>query len=236
MAETSEYITVVNRTGELETALGSDREISQYLNQQGFISDEDYANVTSATSKLTPVQKAGILVTGIKKKIKLNRQNYHRLVDHLRKNPRKYDDIVIILDEEYSRVSQQDNVASPKNHQVKDHQEPQGTACTGFCIEIKYRGLYLRGTHLPFWSLYVYAPSCNKQCQVLLFLTKGRQIQWKLKYFRTPKYCMSISVLHTIPNYTHMPLGEECLYHRELHAMWGKLLPDIYNNGGRGGG
>ena len=104
MAETTEYLTLLNCTGKLEIALQSDRELAQFLNREGFITDEVYTDVTSATSMQTPLQKAGTLIVYIKNKVKLNSKRYHKLVRYLRQNKRKYEDIVNILEEEYNRV------------------------------------------------------------------------------------------------------------------------------------
>ena len=104
MAETTEFLTLLNCTGKLEIALQSDRELAQFLNKEGFITDEVYADVSSTTSVQTSIQKAGTLIFHIKNKVKLNPKRYHKLVCHLRQNKRKYEDIVNILEEEYYRL------------------------------------------------------------------------------------------------------------------------------------
>ena len=104
MAETTEYLTLINCTGKLETALQSDRELAQFLNQEGFITDEVYTDVTNTTSMQTPLQKAGTLIACIKNKVKLNSSRYHRFVYYLRQNKRRYEDIVSILDKEYNKI------------------------------------------------------------------------------------------------------------------------------------
>ena len=115
MAETTEFLTLINCTGKLEIALQSDRELAQFLNSEGFITDEVYTDVSSATSMQTPLQKAGTLVACIKNKVKLNPKRYHTLVRHLRQNKRKYEDIVSILDEEYKRVMRDNQDDHGKN-------------------------------------------------------------------------------------------------------------------------
>ena len=150
MAETTEYLPLLNCTGKLEIALDSDREFAQFLNKEGFITDEVYADVSSTTSMQTSIQKAGTLVSFIKNKIKLNPKRYHKLVRYLLQNKRKYEDIVSILDEEYNRVmcdsqddhgnnadvSQMDAVgvgASPQPIDVPSYQK-QGGMCVHTCI------------------------------------------------------------------------------------------------------
>ena len=149
MAETTEYLTLLNCTGKLEIALQSDRELAQFLNKEGFITDEVYAGVSSTTSVQTAVQKAGTLVSCIKNKVKLNPKRYHKLVRHFHQNKRKYEDIMSILDEEYGRlmcdssqddhgndVSQMDAVgvgASPQPINVPSYQK-QGGMCVHACM------------------------------------------------------------------------------------------------------
>ncbi len=42
-------------------------------------------------------EKAGLLVTGIKNKVKLNPKNYHKLIRHFHQDTRMYGDIADIL-------------------------------------------------------------------------------------------------------------------------------------------
>ena len=100
-AETKEYITLVNCTVKLVIALRSDDSILHYLNKEGFIKPNIYEDVRNPKSMLSASEKAGLLVTGIKDKVELNRKNYHKFVNHLRQNIRLYGDIVEILDNEY---------------------------------------------------------------------------------------------------------------------------------------
>ena len=134
MAETTEFLTLINCTGKLEIALQSDRELAQFLNKEGFINDEVYTDVSSATSMQTPLQKAGTLVACIKNKVKLNPKRYHILVRHFRQNKRKYEDIMSILEEEYNTVmcdSQDDrgkqvDVDAAQPIHVQSYQKQQG--------------------------------------------------------------------------------------------------------------
>ncbi len=101
-AESKEYITLVNCTAMLVIALLSDNGILHYLNSEGFIKPKIYEDINNPKSMLSEDDKAGLLVTGIKNKVKLNPKKYHKFVDHLRQNMKLYDDIVEILDDEYN--------------------------------------------------------------------------------------------------------------------------------------
>ena len=97
----SEYRTIIHCTEELETALLSDRAILHFLEGEGFIEPNVYDDVTNPKSLLSASEKAGLLVTGIKDKVKLNPKNYHQLMRYFYQNRRMYGDIADILDKEY---------------------------------------------------------------------------------------------------------------------------------------
>ncbi len=100
----SEYNTLVNCTTKLVIALHSDNLILNYLNREGFVKPNNYEEVNNPRSMLSPSEKAGLLVTGIKDKVELNPQNYHKLMRHFRVDRRMYGDIADILDKEYHRL------------------------------------------------------------------------------------------------------------------------------------
>ena len=104
MTDSKEYSTVVKCKRKLEIALESDRDIAQFLLQQGFITKERYDEVTNPKSNLTDTDKASMLVTAIRNRVELNPHNYHKLVDHLRQNIMRYGDIIKILDQEYHQT------------------------------------------------------------------------------------------------------------------------------------
>ncbi len=97
----SEYRTIIHCTEELESALLSDRAILLFLVGEGFIEPNVYDDVTNPKSLLSASEKAGLLVTGIKDKVKLNPKNYHQLMRYFHQNRRMYGDIADILDKEY---------------------------------------------------------------------------------------------------------------------------------------
>ncbi len=99
----SEYKTILQCTEELEIALESDKAILNFLDREGFIKPNIYEDVNNPKSLLSASEKAGLLVTGIKNKVKLNSKNYHKLMRHFHQDRRMYGDIADILDEEYLR-------------------------------------------------------------------------------------------------------------------------------------
>ena len=99
-----EYTTLVNCTDELETALHSDKAILNFLNREGFIKPNIYEDVNNPKSLLSASDKAGLLVTGIKNKVKLNPKNYHKLMRYFRGDSGMYGDIADILEEEYLKI------------------------------------------------------------------------------------------------------------------------------------
>ena len=101
MAESKEYSTIVKFSRKLEIALKSNRDIAQFLHEQGLLTTDDYDVVSSPTSRLSPAEKSSILVTAIRDRVELNLRNYHKLVNHLRQNIKRYGDIIEILDKEY---------------------------------------------------------------------------------------------------------------------------------------
>ena len=115
----SEYISLVNCTAKLIIALRSDDEILHFLGREGFIKSNVYEDVNNPKSLFSATDKAGLLVTGIKNKVKLNPKNYHKLMRYFREDRRMYGDIADILDEEYLRIGsvpEEDNPPTEGNH------------------------------------------------------------------------------------------------------------------------
>ena len=113
MEESKEYSTIVKCRRKLEIALESDRDIAQFLLQQGFITQERYDEVINPKSNLTDADKASMLVTAIRNRVELNPRNYHKVVDHLRQNIIRYGDIVEILDQQYHQTTAVGNPLQP---------------------------------------------------------------------------------------------------------------------------
>ena len=101
MAESKEHSTVIKCSRKLEIALKSDRDIAQFLHEQGLLTTDDYDVINSPTSRLSPAEKSSVLVTAIRDRVELNPDNYHIVVDYMRQNVKRYKDIIKILDKEY---------------------------------------------------------------------------------------------------------------------------------------
>ncbi len=106
-----EYSTLVNCTKQLELALYKDRDIAHFLQKTGMISQETYDSVINDPQfNMSSHQRAGLLV---KIKVRLNSENYHLFIQHLRDNERRYNDILYILIEELKNVEE---------HKLNSHQ------------------------------------------------------------------------------------------------------------------
>ncbi len=114
----SEYKTILRCIEELELALKSDGDILNFLDGEGFIKPNVYDKVKNPISLLSDAEKAGLLVTGIKDKVKLNPKNYHKLMRHFHQDRRMYGDIADILDEEYRK---QGGVLLPPTEGTSSH-------------------------------------------------------------------------------------------------------------------
>ena len=112
MAESKEYSTVVKCSKKLEIALKSDRDIAQFLHEQGLLTTDDYDIVSSPTSRLSPAEKSSILVAAIRNRVELHLRNYHVVVNYMQQNSTRYRDIIEILAMEYQGST--DPRASPK--------------------------------------------------------------------------------------------------------------------------
>ena len=127
MADSKEHETLRKKTKEMEIALRSDRDIVHFLYRERFISHDVYEEVLDPRSMLTATEKSSKLVICIRNKVKLNPQNYHKLLHHFRQDRRNYGDITDILDNEYSgnALAPQINAASQDTHQAISSPEVQ---------------------------------------------------------------------------------------------------------------
>ena len=105
MAESKEYSTIVKCSRKLEIALKSDRDIAQFLHEQGLLMTDDYDVINSPTSRLSPAEKSSILVAAIRDRVELHPRNYHVVVNYMHQNSTSYRDIIEILDTEYQRIT-----------------------------------------------------------------------------------------------------------------------------------
>ena len=101
MTESKEYSTIVKCSRKLEIALKNDREIVQFLHEQGLITTDDYDVVSSPISRFPPAEKSSVLVAAIRDRIELHPRNYHVVVNYMCQNSTRYRDIIEILDKEY---------------------------------------------------------------------------------------------------------------------------------------
>ena len=113
MTESKEYSTIIKCRRKLEIALENDRDIALFLLQQGFITQERYDEVINPKSLLTDTDKASMLVTAIRNRVELNPHNYHKVVDHLCQNTKRYGDISEILNQQYHQTTAVGNPLQP---------------------------------------------------------------------------------------------------------------------------
>lgn len=116
----SEYRTIEKYIPQLESLMCHDRKIAHYLLINGYIFRDMYENVTGPDSKLSSAEKGGVLVSAVLKKVELNSKHYKTFVDRLREDI-CYQDIVTLLDEEYTRQAVPEDVSSPNTaHEGKE--------------------------------------------------------------------------------------------------------------------
>ena len=104
MGEEVESRVLLRCTSQLENAFESDSDLAHHLNGEGYLKDDDYESVVNPSSLLSKREKASVLVGGIRNKVALKPERYHDFMKYLRLNPRKYGDIVSILDATYGTV------------------------------------------------------------------------------------------------------------------------------------
>ncbi len=140
----SEYITIVKCTDKLENALQYDRDIAHFLFENGFICKDVYEDVLNPKSMLSVGDKAGLLVSGIRKKVELNPQNYMKLIKHLRRDE-KYSDILFIMESVYSDTQQSaSSYAEPTSISI-EKKGPSGVfVCVFVCVYVPmYNYMYV---------------------------------------------------------------------------------------------
>ena len=107
MEDSAEFKIVKKCTVPLETALkGLDRNMVDFLYQNGFITDDTCDQVLSAKSTLSVADKVYELVKGIKNRVKQDKESYLVLVNWLSQGGVLYQPIVNTLTEEYQRQQQ----------------------------------------------------------------------------------------------------------------------------------
>ena len=118
MAESREYANLVKHSEKLEIALSSDTNILHFLNKEGFINDNVYDETRDPKSTMSPAEKSYKVVNAIRNKVKLNPQNYHKLLHHFRQDRRSYGDIADILDNEFIRNESEPQMNTASHHHL----------------------------------------------------------------------------------------------------------------------
>ncbi len=81
-----------------------------FLEQEGYNIPDDVSN---PKSMLSAQEKAGLVVTAIKNKVRLSSQNYPKLLNHFHTNKRVYGDIIAILEQAYIQSPPKDGKVTP---------------------------------------------------------------------------------------------------------------------------
>lgn len=105
MSDSPELKAIKKYTPELEIALsGLERDLVHFLAQKGFISDEVSERVLDSRSFATEEEKAGLLVKGIKRRVKLDANSFHTLLNRFRESGNLYRPILTKLEKECSDI------------------------------------------------------------------------------------------------------------------------------------
>ena len=114
MEDSIEFKTVRRCTIALETALkGLDRNMVDFLYQNGFITDDVCDQVLSRVTLLSVADKAHELVKGIRNRVKQDKWSYFVLVSGLTQGGVLYQPIVTTLAEQYQRQQEQTGESVP---------------------------------------------------------------------------------------------------------------------------
>ncbi len=101
MSHSKEYLSIVKCASQLACALHSNRDIPHYLHAELFLTKDIYDDVINPKSRLSDSDKAIELVNGIRRRVEQSPTDFHKFMDHLRKQGSRYGDIVKLLDERY---------------------------------------------------------------------------------------------------------------------------------------
>ena len=122
MEESVEFKTVKRCTVALETALkGLDRNMVDFLNQNGFITDDVCDQVLSTKTLLSPADKAYGLVKGIRNRVMQDKESYFVLVGGLTQGGVLYKPIVTMLAEAYQKQVEQESGATNMSECVHNY-------------------------------------------------------------------------------------------------------------------
>ena len=134
MEDSVEFKTVRRCTVALETALkGLDRKMVDFLNQNGFITDDVCDQVLNRVTLLSAADKAHELVKGIKNRVKLDKGSYFVLVGGLTQGGVLYQPILNILAEEYQRQLGEQATSSSTVPRISSMQSRK---CVYVCVHV----------------------------------------------------------------------------------------------------
>ena len=135
MEDSVEFKTVRRCTVALETALkGLDRNMVDFLYQNGFITDDVCDQVLNRVTLLSAADKAHELVKGIKNRVKQDKGSYFVLVGGLTQGGVPYQPIVTTLAEEYQRQLVEQAISSSTVSRISVAQEEQTRKCA--CVYV----------------------------------------------------------------------------------------------------
>ena len=119
----------------LETALkGLDRNMVNFLDQNGFITDGVCDQVLNPVTFLSAADKAHELVKGIKNRVKQDKGSYFVLVGGLIQGGVLYQPIVTTLTEEYQRQLVEQATFRRTVPRISVAQEEQTRKCVCVCV------------------------------------------------------------------------------------------------------
>ena len=104
----------------------SDKDIPHHLHAKGFITKDIYDDVINPRCMLSASDRACELVSGIRRTVERSPTQYNKLVSFLREKGDRYNDIVKILDEEYS-TSELSSMTSCDSQASSIPQQPEQT-------------------------------------------------------------------------------------------------------------
>ena len=135
MEDSVEFKTVKKCILRLETALkGLDRNMVDFLYQNGFITDDVCDQVLNRVTLLSAADKAHELVKGIKNRVNQDKRSYFVLVGGLTQGGVLYQPIVTTLAEEYQRQLVEQATSSSTVPRISVTQEEQTRKCMCVCV------------------------------------------------------------------------------------------------------
>ena len=121
----------------LETALkGLDRNMVDFLYQNGFITDDVCDQVLNPVTLLSAADKARELVKGIKNRVKQDKRSYFVLVRCLTQGGVLYQSIVTTLAEEYHKQLMEQTTSSSTVPRISGMQQQSRKCVYYVCVHV----------------------------------------------------------------------------------------------------